>query len=183
MKQCIQSGRIVIESYEHFIKQTYRNRCHIYNSNGLLPLIIPVEHTNIATAPIRDIQISFGEQWKKNHWKSIYSSYKNAAFFDFLEDDLHQAVFHNTKFLLEFNTILLQTVLKLSRIELAIGFSTEYESQPDNLPDLRNVFHPKKKHPYSLPVYHQVFADKHGFISDLSCLDALANEGTVNPQN
>ena len=55
-----------VRSYEHFIKQTYRNRCHIYNSNGLLPLIIPVEHTNIATAPIRDIQIRLVNNGKKS---------------------------------------------------------------------------------------------------------------------
>ncbi|MBK9524879.1 MAG: WbqC family protein [Bacteroidetes bacterium] len=76
IKTCLDAGEITIEQHEHFVKQTYRNRCHIYNSNGLLPLIIPVEHDHLGDKPIRDVKISFGAEWKKNHWRSIYSAYK-----------------------------------------------------------------------------------------------------------
>jgi hypothetical protein len=88
IKKCLDAGEITIEQHEHFVKQTYRNRCHIYNSNGLLPLIIPVEHDHLGDKPIRDVKISFGAEWKKNHWRSICSAYKNAPFFEFIEDDL-----------------------------------------------------------------------------------------------
>ena len=35
-----------IDLLENYSKQSYRNRCHIYTANGMLPLSIPVHKTN-----------------------------------------------------------------------------------------------------------------------------------------
>ncbi len=177
--QCISSGEVRIEQHEHFIKQTYRNRCHIYNSNGLLPLIIPVEHIDLHKKPIRDVKISFGADWKKNHWRAICSAYRNAPFFEFLEDELSNAFHVEKTFLVDFNTHLLENLFSISKLQLKIEFSDTYEEKLIDHMDLRNTFHPKKQNQFSNPVYHQVFADKHGFLPDLSCIDLLANEGSL----
>ena len=179
IKKCLDAGEITIEQHEHFVKQTYRNRCHIYNSNGLLPLIIPVEHDHLGDKPIRDVKISFGAEWKKNHWRSIYSAYKNAPFFEFIEDELSKTFHTNTEFLLDFNTLLLESIFQISKMNLTIRFTEIYSEKIENEIDLRNSFHPKKSNSIVIPNYHQVFQDKHGFLPDLSCLDLLANEGSL----
>ena len=41
------ADRILVERYDHYIKQTYRNRCVIVGANGTLSLTIP-EITSLA---------------------------------------------------------------------------------------------------------------------------------------
>jgi len=43
----VNSKKIVFEINDHFLKQTYRNRTHIYGANGKLLLSIPVIHSHI----------------------------------------------------------------------------------------------------------------------------------------
>lgn len=38
-----QYEQVYIETEENYLKQTYRNRCHIAGANGVLPLSIPIE--------------------------------------------------------------------------------------------------------------------------------------------
>lgn len=147
----------------------------------MLPLVMPVEHNDLFKKPIKDVRISFGQEWKKNHWRSICSAYKNAPFFEFIEDELSTAFHTPSKYLLEFNTLLLKSICAIAKLNLTIGFTESYSENifPEN--DLRHSFHPKRPSPFSGPVYHQVFEDKHGFIPDLSCLDLLVNEGSLRP--
>ena len=39
-----QSGRVGLEAAEHYIKQSYRNRCYILGPNGVQPLSITEEN-------------------------------------------------------------------------------------------------------------------------------------------
>ena len=81
----LNADSICIDLYEHYQKQSYRNRTKILSANGELSLSIPVkkfaEH-----APVKDIEISYAEDWQKQHWRSITSAYKNSPYFDFLEE-------------------------------------------------------------------------------------------------
>ena len=66
-------NEVVFEQFETFPKQTYRNRASIYGANGKLSLIIPIRGTE--SKLMKDIEISYQENWQKNHWKSIESAY------------------------------------------------------------------------------------------------------------
>ncbi|MGN1260735.1 MAG: WbqC family protein, partial [Alloprevotella sp.] len=49
---------IYMECYDHFVKQTYRNRCVIAGPDGPLTLTLPVEHGDKAARPCtRDIRL------------------------------------------------------------------------------------------------------------------------------
>ncbi|RMG78377.1 MAG: hypothetical protein D6707_09925, partial [Bacteroidetes bacterium] len=163
---------VVFEIHEHFIKQSYRTRCEIYAANGKLPLIIPVHKPFGNKTPMKDIRISYMENWQKNHWKSIESAYRTSPFFDYYE---HLFIpFYEKKFeyLTDFNLELHQTVCKLLQIPSKTGFTTEYQKQVAN--DYRNYYSPKKA-PNAISPYPQVFAEKHGFIHNLSIIDLLFN--------
>ena len=41
---------VIEERHEHYLKQTYRNRCLIATPTGPLPLTVPVERSGVAYA-------------------------------------------------------------------------------------------------------------------------------------
>ena len=176
INKCIETDKIIIEKHEHFIKQTYRNRCNIYGPNGKQSLIIPVVHENHFRIPIKDIRISTDIPWNKIHWKSICSAYRNSPYFEYYEEDLEKIFQNSYKFLFDFNMALLNLVFQIFKIESLISFTDSFEKHYENVEDLRNSIHPKFISKDITP-YHQVFSDRHGFIKDLSCIDYLFNEG------
>ena len=164
---------IYIEQYEHFIKQTYRNRCELFSSNGKQILSIPL----IKQADkelIKDKRISYAEDWQKQHWRAITSAYKNSPYFEYFEDDLKPFYETPYEFLLEYNTALLHTILHILRVKKTFQFTSQYESKPTHYIDLRDTNTLLNSNNYR---YYQIFANKHGFISNLSCLDCLFHIG------
>lgn len=167
---------IYIEQYEHFVKQTHRNRCDILTSNGKLTLSIPLLKSSEKEL-ICNKRISYAENWQQQHWRSITSAYKSSPYFEFFEDEFNP--FYNTKYdlLIDFNTQLLQTVLHILRIKKDIQFTNEFILNPIDCIDLREHSHSLLNQSINQTPYYQVFADKLGFIPQVSCLDALFNVG------
>ena len=57
--------------HEHFVKQSIRNRCDIYGANGKLQLTIPKQRKGSDKTIIKEIQISYKQDWQKEHWNAI----------------------------------------------------------------------------------------------------------------
>ena len=60
-----------MEQHDHFIKQTYRNRCIIATANGAQALTIPIERPSGEQASrmaMKDIRISDHGNWRHIHW-------------------------------------------------------------------------------------------------------------------
>jgi len=164
-----------LETNEHYIKQTYRNRCVIASANGIMPLSIPVVGNNDQC--IRDVRISDHGNWRHLHWHAIMSAYSSSPFFEYYEDDF--APFYEKKFdyLVDFNNQLQELVCNLIDFKPVIENTKEYIHELEgNALDLRkkNAFKDIAK---SFKPYWQVFEDKYGFKSDLSIIDLLFNLG------
>lgn len=177
----LNASTICIDVYEHYQKQSYRNRTKILSANGELALTIPVKKWQ-DQANVKDIEISYAEDWQKQHWRSITSAYKNSPYFDFLEDELRSFYETEYQFLHEYNTEQLKWIVKAFRLKKEIAYSTEYIKTNFDL-DLREEIHPKKeitdkelKALLEKP-YYQTFSDKMGFVPNLSVLDLIFNEG------
>lgn len=171
--------KICIEREEHYVKQTYRNRCLIYTANGLFPLSIPVKKVNGNHTKIKDVEISYFENWQRHHWRSIVSAYNQSPFFLYYKDDLEGFFTKQFKYLLDFNTELTRVLLNALDLGKEFVFSEKYiENNDPAYIDLRNGFHPKKRNAdVDFPKYIQVFGESHGFIPNLSIIDLLFNEG------
>jgi hypothetical protein len=172
---------VCIDLHEHFQKQSYRNRTKILAANGELSLTIPVKKW-ADHAAVKDIEISYAEDWQKQHWRSITSAYKNSPYFDFLEDELRTFYESEYKFLHEYNAEQLKWILKAFRLKKNIVYSDNYIEDSSGL-DLREEIHPKKeigdkklKELLEKP-YYQTFSEKMGFVPNLSVLDLIFNEG------
>ncbi|MCD4735534.1 MAG: WbqC family protein [Bacteroidales bacterium] len=174
----VRSEQIVIDHEEHYIKQTYRNRCKIMAANGLLNLVIPVTKPNGNHTRIKDVFIDHSHKWQRNHWRSITSAYNNAPFYLYYKDEIESFFHKKIVSLAEFNLSLLKIILKLLDINKEIWFAKEYVRQTDStITDLRNKVHPKKRSTGQFPSYTQVFEPAQPFAGNLSIIDLLFNEG------
>ncbi|MCD4790358.1 MAG: WbqC family protein [Bacteroidales bacterium] len=175
----IQHNKAYIDKEEHYIKQTYRNRCLIYGANGMQSLSLPVIKVNGNHTKVKDIKISNSVQWQKTHWRSIVSAYNHSPFFLYYRDELEPFYTKTFKYLLDYNQKLLEMLFYLLDINIKIIYTEKFiEKDNYRFIDLRNRFSPKKENPdIVFPAYTQVFEVNHGFIPNLSIIDLLFNEG------
>lgn len=188
-------GSVLIEQHEHFLKQTYRNRCIIATTQGVQALTVPVEAPSpkgrdgeglaLSKTPIKDVRISNHGKWRKEHWNALQSAYGESPFFEFYEDDIRPFFEDRWEFLLDFNMAITEKMCELLDIHPHIELTSSYQN---SLPigegwgeaDFRTVIHPK--HPqedsdFSPKPYYQVYKERFGFLPNLSILDLLFNMG------
>ena len=178
MRRLITAEQVWLEQYDHYERQSYRNRCRIAAANGVMSLSIPVERVGGERLCSKDIRISDHDNWRHTHWQSIVSAYNMSPFFEYYEDDIAPFFHRKWEFLLDFNIEILHKILELLEIEKEIKLTTQYDViLPQNVVDLRSEFHPKNQQHETMSSYYQVFDQKNGFLPDLSVMDLLFNFG------
>ena len=138
----------------------------ILGPNGVQKVVIPTIKTGHRRA-MHEVEISYAENWQREHWKSLEAAYRKAPFFEHYEPFI--ARFYSTKIesLIEYNIDLLNVIFGLLNLSVNYSFTEAYES--DVSLDHRTVN-------FTIPdpkPYLQVFSDRFDFISNLSILDAL----------
>lgn len=176
-----QSDCCLIERHDHFVKQTYRNRCVIATTSGLQALTVPIERYEGAHCEMRDIRISDHGSWRHLHWNALQSAYGESPFFEFYADDLRPFFERRWELLFDFNTAITRKMCELLDIHPQIAFTEAYASaEEEGVTDFRNAIRPKHPLPddgFRPRRYYQVYEQKHGFQPNLSILDLLFNEG------
>lgn len=183
----VKEKTIVIEQHDHYIKQTYRNRCRILGANGPLTLSIPVVNVSGQNTLMKDTRIEYAFPWQKMHFKSIESAYASAPFYEFIIDDLSVFYTKRFEFLVDYNRQILETILNILDMDRKITHSDTFETITDEVNDPRFFIHPKKDfrifdRQFRPVGYKQVFSEKHGFVPNLSILDLIFNEGIHSRQ-
>ena len=167
---------VVLDQHEHFVKQTYRNRCVILSANGPLALTIPVKKQE-QKRPLHSIEIENDIAWQKQHWEAIRSAYNSSPFFEHYEHHFYKFYHDEFKYLREFNLELIRICLKIMKTEKELILGDAYLISAAVDVDLREVIHPKKKPDVDFKPYLQVFAGKFPFVSNLSIVDVIFNHG------
>lgn len=155
---------------------SFRNRCLVAGANGIQSLTVPVEGGREQKAIYKDIRIDEQADWRKRHWRTLFSAYGKAPFFEYYGSEL-EALFQVRKtFLVDWNL----TVLDWLAVRLKIPMPEILELGGDLkvLPDLDLADRIRPSNyiggaGLTPPVYAQVFQERHGFLPNLSVLDML----------
>ncbi|GAB5565040.1 MAG: WbqC family protein [Winogradskyella sp.] len=175
----VQSEAISFETCDNYQKQTYRNRTEIYGANGKLALTVPVNYTQKNRQLYKDVEIANQNDWQLQHLKSLQSAYSMSPFFEYYIDDLMPLFNRHYKYILDLNLDTFALINDCLQIEIPFSKTEAFEKEPEHKEDLRDLVK-KNKSIEIIETYQQVFTEKHGFISNLSILDLLFNEGPAS---
>ena len=172
---------VYIEACENYQKQSWRNRCRILAADGPAYLNFPIVHEGSHELPITEIKVDYSTPWVLKTKRAIASAYESSAYFDYYKDDLFAILDSRPETLFELDMRIIRFFL--DKIGIAAELRLTDTFQPSSgVDDYREVLHPKRPNTVLKDLglekpYFQVFARKYGFISDLSIMDLLFNEG------
>lgn len=189
-QKLFRARKVILDQHEHFVKQTYRNRCVIAAAQGEQTLSVPTcsldAHGNgKGKTPMYRMGVSEHGNWRHLHWNALCSAYGESPFFMYYADDIMRFFQDKTISLFNFNYLIMMKICELLDFRPTVTLSTSYIGEEelaemDGVEDYRNVIRPKNAlsdKTFCPAPYYQVFAHKYGFRPNLSILDLLFNEG------
>lgn len=165
-----------IDVNEIYKKQTLRNRTKIYGVNQVLNLSVPVNRPFGKLSKVNQVEISYIENWQKNHLKSIESAYRRTPFYEFYIDDITTIILKKHHLLMDLNLEL--TYHLINKLGIDCKLNLLKTSPPHQHNDLRVKLSSKHPSGFICKPYIQTFSDRNPFINNLSILDLLFNEGS-----
>ncbi|MGF7141140.1 WbqC family protein [Roseimarinus sediminis] len=177
----LMADQVLIEQYDSYHKQTWRNRCRIMAANGPLDLSVPVVKKSGQKMLMKEVEIDYSTRWQANHWRSLLAAYASSPFFEFYEDDFRPFYEKKWSFLIDFNQEINACVCNLLELPVPLGLSDSFVVPEERPGDFRFNISPKSSHeadPLFQPVeYYQIFDEKYGFVPNMSIVDLLFNTG------
>lgn len=155
---------------EYYPKMGGRNRYSILTAQGSTLLTVPLQGGRDQRKPAGELLIDDQMPWQRRHWRTLVSAYNRSPFFEYYAPALERLYEQRPQRLWDFNMAgwhlvnqWLGTTWDLQTVEDAKRVNAVNEKTP-NL-----------KRSDGMPGYQQVFG--HGFVPNLSILDALFNLG------
>ena len=173
--------KVMIEAFETYPKQSFRNRTYIQSTNGKISINVPIIKEKTLRQTSSEVKISYNDNWNTKSFRAICSAYGKSPFFEYYEEDIKAFFYNKYEKLLDLNLDILSYFQKRFQINTKIYLTKEYLKPSDEL-DFRNKFNVNSTTINSLCTpnfkpYIQCFSDKLGFIENLSSLDLLFNLG------
>jgi hypothetical protein len=122
---------------------------------------------------MQEVSISYDEDWRSQHRKSIRSAYGSSPFFLYYWDEIASLWDEKPTRLAAFNATIHELLCSVIGIAAPLRYSDDYVRSSPGL-DLRSRF---KTGQIDNPRYIQVWEKEIGFESDLSILDLLFCKG------
>ena len=172
---------LIIDHYGFFYKQTFRNRANVLSPNGVVPLVVPVLGGRKYGTPLKEIKIDYKENWVHKHLKALETYYYSSPFFEVLYDDIKRLYLAGYEHLWQLNRAFTDYFVWL--LDLKYNNTVyNFDEIDQGFTDLRKIYSPKRNYLNVIQVkpeqYYQVYADKFGFIKELSILDLAFNMGS-----
>ena len=173
-----------IEAYSNLMNETnayfladlryekilHPNRMMLAGSNGLVILTIPLAGGRNKKQLMREVELSYEQDWNKTHWRAIYTIYKKSPWFDEYAPALENLYKKKEQFLVNWNLKTMKWALEALKLKLDI---LSLNSTEANTQSTKRSHQQENKMDALYPTYHQVFMERQGFIANLSILDLL----------
>lgn len=178
MKTLFAYTHIQLEAYENYQKNSFRNRCVVAGSNGLINLSVPLVDGRDQKIPYRNLKIDYSQRWQAEHWRTIVSCYNKAPFFEYFGPGVEQLILERYDRLFDLNLAIMHWLKKIMKLPADIDTTKTYlpdYTAVENVTDLRNKWRPKnyQEEAQVFPSYFQMFQHRIGFQANLSILDLL----------
>ncbi|MBO0523282.1 hypothetical protein EXQ42_04315 [Clostridium botulinum] len=185
-----------------YLRRDWNNRNKIKTSNGDIWLTVPVLSKGHMEKSIKDIEINNTIDWRKKHWRAIYTSYKKAPYFSKYADFFEELYKKEWYYLVELNEYMLKFFLdqlginikfirqselnfKGYKSDLVLDMCKKLEANAyifgelgKNYADIKSFEREGIKlyfQEYNHPIYKQLWGE---FISHISIIDLLFNVGS-----
>ncbi len=171
---------ITIDIGEHYERQSYRTRTHIVGPNGQQDLNVQITRDHGNKMPMRDVGLSYVERWPQQHLHAIRSAYGQTPWFIHYVDDIEHVLMQRYDRLVDLDLATARLGLKWLGLTTELVVAEQYVEDTSTHLDLRRSLHPKRPLPAgveAVPSYHQVFADRHGYVPRQSIVDLVCNCG------
>ena len=171
------AGEILIEKEENYLKQSFRNRCYILSAHGPQLLSVPVYLGSQHKTQLKDIRIDYSKRWQQVHLGAITASYSASPYYQFYFENIEKIISKKSVFLIDLNTELTESVLKMLKFKLQLSFTSHFEPPSESENDYRYRISPKKESYFRVKEYLQVFSGSNRFVHGLSIIDLIFNVG------
>jgi len=166
---------ICFEKHEHYVKQSYRNRCFIKTTQGVEMLSVPLTGKH-AKVSIDDITIDYSTRWQNVFWRTIESAYRNSPYYEHYAGDLHKILYSNKSSIFDLNFELLSFCLAKLKWSRNLSVTSQYEKTvKEPFSDKRSTITTRNTYItrgfYRPAPYYQVFGSS--FDENLCVLDLL----------
>lgn len=164
-------GNVFWEANENFQKKSMRNRCQIKTAIGPKSLHVPLKAGKNNQLPIKEVEISYTENWVKNLRHSLITNYSASPYMDYYIEPLFHCLNQRPKFLWDLNWELNQLLIDSLDIKMNVLMTEQWQKEYfDGSIDLR-LNSGSIELQYKYP---QLFEEKGlEYIPNLSILDLL----------
>jgi len=180
MRDIVDCALVFFDNELFFRRSSFRNRMILPGGNGLVSLTIPVVGGRSVKLPFKAVEIDYSSTWQRDHFRTLETIYGNSPFYFQYRDSLKEIFDQKPRFLVDWNAICLDWVIKKMKINLTLlqdgnqlSHNKETKERIDfYLPSNHDI--PGKK-PFIK--YPQLFEDRIGFKPNVSIVDILFNLG------
>ena len=168
----LKEGNVILEAFENYQKQSWRNRCLILTANGVQPLSVPVVHSGgTFRHGIKETIVDYSRDFVTLHCRALDAAYMSAPYFTHYRDSIYAVLNSHPDTLWELDLRLMRIICKTLGITTPGETSSFLGASVDISPKRADTHYKQKP-------YYQVFISKTGaFVPNLSILDLLFNEG------
>ena len=173
LKELCVHQSIQIETHEHWIKQSIRNRCEILTANGIQRLTVPILHEGNKQS-IESVKIVYSDAWTLKHWQAIKTAYGKAPYFEAYHFEIEGLIKEMHQHLIDKNNAILWFFIDAWDLPIKYESTDHFVEYKANDFRIQNWLTREE-----MPFYQQVFGFEKVFTPNLSILDLLFCEGPL----